>query len=510
MKSLQFKRLVLVSDTTKSANQFKFGQRFNLITGKDNSIGKSSLVKNLFWAIGCDPEFDENWKSLDCKAMLEFSIAGENYVVVRVNNTIVFGNHDTGYAKYYKITGDYSNVISTLVGFNPKLPNRADEPELETPPPAYYFLPFYIDQLRSWTTPWNSFGNLSQYAGWKPTIVKYHTGYLTSEHFEFEEELFEYRDQKREADEEVKLINTALDIVEKYVPKTSLAISTDEFEVITSEVEEELGELASNQELVINDLTQQQSSRYHLSNQLNIAKRSIIEIDDDYKFSVEYIEGDEVECPLCGTVHDNSIISRASILADKQQAEDQVTLIQDEMNDVEAKISHLQEGLDDIRRRISSINEKYRKVDESSGEEVLNLNSIVDGFASRSVQRNVEESKTQKESLSKNIQDKQAELKKEQKNLLAKEEREELGSMFLGLLTEFLAKLNAKGVNLNKVKHPSDYNKIFGSGGAAECTRAALAYQMAVFRQIYSVRWLLIHQTSKSKQINTMAELSIC
>ena len=124
--------------------------------------------------------------------------------------------------------------------------------------------------------------------------------------------------------------------------------------------------------------------------------------------------------------------------------------------------------------------------------------------------RCVEESKTQKESLSKNIQDKQAELKKEQKNLLAKEEREELGSMFLGLLTEFLAKLNAKGVNLNKVKHPSDYNKIFGSGGAAECTRAALAYQMAVFRQIYSVRWLLIHQTSKSKQINTMAELSIC
>ena len=112
--------------------------------------------------------------------------------------------------------------------------------------------------------------------------------------------------------------------------------------------------------------------------------------------------------------------------------------------------------------------------------------------------------------MSKNIQDKQAELKKEQKNLLAKEEREELGSMFLGLLTEFLAKLNAKGVNLNKVKHPSDYNKIFGSGGAAECTRAALAYQMAVFRQIYSVRWLLIHQTSKSKQINTMAELSIC
>ena len=34
---------------------------------------------------------------------------------------------------------------------------------------------------------------------------------------------------------------------------------------------------------------------------------------------------------------------------------------------------------------------------------------------------------------------------------------------------------------------PSDYAKIFGSGGAAEGTRAALAYQMAIFKQIYSV-----------------------
>ena len=81
MKSLKFRRLVLVSDTIKSANQFVFQKRFNLVTGKKNSTGRSSLLKSLFWTLGCEPEFDENWKALDCKALLEFSIEDIIYTV---------------------------------------------------------------------------------------------------------------------------------------------------------------------------------------------------------------------------------------------------------------------------------------------------------------------------------------------------------------------------------------------------------------------------------------------
>ena len=486
MTSLKFRRLVLVSDTIKSANQFTFQKRFNLITGKNNSIGKSSLLKNLFWAIGCEPDFDQNWKSLDCKALLEFSIAGRFYTVVRSNDVIVLGEKGESYNKYFKISGKYSELISSIVGFKAKLPSRADKPDLETPPPAYYFLPFYIDQLKSWTSPWDSFINLGHYASWKPTIVKYHTGYLTPQHFEIEDQIFELKHQKLEADEEVKRINTALDIVEKYVPKSNLAITKDEFDLITAEVEQELGDLAKKQEELFNSVTKNQSLRYHLSNQLKIAKRAVLEIEKDYRFSVENIEGDEIECPLCATIHDNSIVSRASILAGKQQAEAQVNIIIDQLKIVESEIVQQKNNLKDVREGISIINDKYRRRSDGGGEQ-LNLNILIDSFASRSVQRNVEGTKVQKESLSKRISDKQKDLKKEQRNLLSKKHREELSELFLSLLNEFIAKLDAKGINLNKVKHPSDYNKLFGSGGASEATRAVLAYQIAVFQQIYSV-----------------------
>jgi len=341
MKSLKFKRLVLVSDTTKSANQFTFQKQFNLITGKNNSIGKSSLVKNIFWALGCEPVFDETWKQLDCKALLEFSIGNNIYAVLRVNDILYFSDSNEGFCKYINVTGDYAKLFSSLVSFNVLLPNRADEPILEVPPPAYYFLPFYIDQIKSWASPWASFQNLGQYANWQRTIVKYHTGYLPAEHFDIEEEIFEYKLKKREADEEVKKINISLEIVERYIPKTNVAVTTEEFDAITSEVEQELGQLAKEQECLLNKLSEAQASKYHLSNQLEIARRAVQEIENDYQFSVENIESDELECPLCGTIHNNSLVSRASILSDKQKAEDQVIYIEKEMSEFASTINEL-------------------------------------------------------------------------------------------------------------------------------------------------------------------------
>jgi hypothetical protein len=69
MPNLVFKRLTIASDTLKSANQYTFKPRFNLITGNDNSIGKSTLAKLLFWTLGGDPSLDFTWQSFGIRAL---------------------------------------------------------------------------------------------------------------------------------------------------------------------------------------------------------------------------------------------------------------------------------------------------------------------------------------------------------------------------------------------------------------------------------------------------------
>lgn len=165
MKGLQFQRLVLLSDSKRLANQFTFPKRLNLVTGSDNSIGKSTLVKNLFWAIGCEPLFDEEWKSNDVKAILYFKVNQQEYIVSRYTDGIYFGRKGTVLAKYSKVTGQFAEDFVEEVGFDLMLANRNNG--LDCPPPAFYFLPFYIDQKKSWDEPWNGFEGLGQYSNFK-------------------------------------------------------------------------------------------------------------------------------------------------------------------------------------------------------------------------------------------------------------------------------------------------------------------------------------------------------
>ncbi|MGI3133372.1 hypothetical protein ACRVCX_07610 [Acinetobacter baumannii] len=140
-----------MSNSQKSANQFNFHPKYNLITGNDNSIGKSTLAKLLLWTLGCSTHHDPTWKALDIRALLVFNIGDNEYTVGRYNDIIWIKQPNENWQKFEKITGNYSKIFAEIVKFKVLLPNKTDSTKLETPPPAYYFLPFYIDQECSWT-----------------------------------------------------------------------------------------------------------------------------------------------------------------------------------------------------------------------------------------------------------------------------------------------------------------------------------------------------------------------
>tara|TARA_R110001592_G_scaffold356543_2_gene658680 strand:- start:51729 stop:53465 length:1737 start_codon:yes stop_codon:yes gene_type:complete len=487
MKNFIFKRVVLLSDTQKSASQFVFQKKYNLITGGlDHSAGKTSLVKAMLWAMGCEPhDVPESWKALDCKVYVECDIGEDKCIFYRYQNTIKLSVNDESFQRFSKITGQYASIFADLVGFSVLLPNRPpkdQEPELETPPPAYYFLPFYVDQKKGWSEVWNGFDNLGQFADWKRKVIKFHTGYLLPEYFEIEEDIYEFKKIESVAQNEIKRINTALEVVEEYVPKTQFTIDSQDLEKITEEIRETLQELSVEQEKILNELSKLTSDKYHLNSQLELITEASEELEEDYKFSVENIEADELECPLCGTYHDNSIISKAEILADKQQLKKQEKGLRTQLKSLDNNISDLNSKLDHVRIHIQEINRKYA-IENSEGKR-FELVDIVDSLASSAVQKNVTNTKEQKQLDSKKAHDKQKELKKDQSGLLTKKDKEERNEHFIARLESHIQKMSATGVNLNGVKSPEDHKKLLRDGGAAESTRAILAYHSSTIDMI--------------------------
>lgn len=488
MPNLLFKRLTITSDSQRSANQYTFQPRFNLITGDDNSLGKSTLAKMLFWSLGCDPEFDTTWQNFDVRAVVEFTVGKAAFEAGRYGDSMFLRPRGGTWKHYPKITGEYAAAFADLVGFRALLPNRNDSTRLETPPPAFYFLPFYVDQRRSWALAWNSFPKLEQYARWQKTIIQYHTGYLLPAFFELEEQIAERAAIKKTAEAEVRKIETAIEVVTEYLSPAAktmtIALTGAEFDALAVEVSEDLSALQASQEELLHAVADTQSERQYLLSQLELAKVAASELEKDYAFSVECVEGDTLQCPLCGTMHDNSLASRASILADKAETRRQIELLTNKIATLDKKVAKSQEKLDQVRAQIEVINKKYTFHEEVQPEQDSEF-PLMDALASQSVQKRVQRTRESKAAVIRQITTANRALKKEQKELLTKEQIDDMNAFFKDKLASYVDDMRAPGVNLAPVESPLDYKKLYGSGGAAESTRGMLAYHMAIIQQIH-------------------------
>lgn len=484
MRSLTFQRSVLISDSKRLANQFSFQKRLNLITGEDNSIGKSTLAKSLLWSLGCDPVFDEEWKSNDIKSILYFTINNKEYFSCRGSHSIILGAIGDEAQRYINITGDFSNDFSDLVNFKMKLPNRGDG-NLETPPPAYYFLPFYIDQIKSWSSPWNSFENLGQYSNWKGPLIKYFTGYLKPEHFDIEENIYEYSEIKKESAHKIEKFQSAVEVIVDNSVDSPIALDNNDFIKIQNEIKNELYDLIDYQTRLYDAQATITSNIYDLESQYALAITSANELEEDYKFAVESIPTDNLECLLCGTLHDNSLPNRALLLSEKDSLLNEANSIASKIVELNSSLNSLNDDAQFITNEIEKINKKYITGDDVVKKDLIA--QVIDTISTENVSKNIQ-IKIDNEDL--NISKANSsikELKKDQKKLLSTKEKEELNLSFMSKLLANIEALGSTGINLSKVKSPTDYKQLLG-GGAAEAARGLLAYQLSVLQQIHGAK----------------------
>lgn len=508
MKKLIFKQVTAVSDSLKCGGQFELSPKLNLITGDDNSIGKSTLAKILLWAVGCDPHFDTTWAGLDPTVLVEFKIGDADYATARKGNQIWLKT-GSNWRTFPKITGDYSKEFAKLVDFTALLPSREDSAALEVPPPAFFFLPFYLDQRESWSRAWTSFSGLLQYSNWQRTIIECHTGYLSDRHFSIEQQIASKTDIKRDAAQVVGRIDTTLSVMNEFVPssKRLLAATPAEVDFLISNITNSLSELQIEQETIFAELSKLQIEKEHTTSQLKIVEKAITSLQNDYVFSVENIIGDVLNCPICGTEHDNSLVNRSSILADKDSAVELATNLTSNLSKITESIEKHKTKLNTTKSRILEIElligSQLPSVDDTTGDEST---SFIEGLASLAVQRRVEQTRDKNTIIIKNVERESRAFKKQQKELLTKDEREVMNDEFMLKLRKYISKLKADGVNLSQVKSPTDYKKLYGSGGAAESVRGLLAYYLAILQQIYKYKSVaapfIIDTPNQHEQVN--------
>src|ERR1035438_876806 len=175
MKHLTISEIALLSNIDRKARRISFDPRRTILLGL-NQTGKSSLVKSIYHALGAEPaRLDQRWLNAEVKSLLKFAVDGKQYILTRDGSYYSAFDGDGNFIKSFThVTDGLGPFLAEIFDF--KLVLSARDQRAQIPPPAFLYLPFYVDQDASWQAPWKGFARLMQYTGWTAAVAEYHAG----------------------------------------------------------------------------------------------------------------------------------------------------------------------------------------------------------------------------------------------------------------------------------------------------------------------------------------------
>jgi hypothetical protein len=378
MKSLKLQRLLISSDLEKAARIVQFDERKTVIFG-ENDTGKSCLIKSIYAAFGADAyKTNDNWNALKTDLLVEFMVNDVPYRVMRSGSFFaLFDGHGHAIWSGAGVVSGIGPQIAQLLEFKLTLSDRQGTQVV--PPPAFCFLPFYVDQDIGWLRSWASFAGLGQFENPKRDVAYFHAGLRPNEYYVA-------KATKIDADhiiDDLKVDRRALNraAVRLQAGRNPLKFDlmpehfADRIDALLTECQA----LQDKRDQVQRGLSDLHSRRAALIEQSAIACNALAELDADYEFIRKTADA-EIICPTCGTAHLNDFANKFGLISDAETCRGFLLEVRQNIAKVDEAISLERAKFEDLAENIDRINSI---LNEQRGE--LKLRDLVEGESERMV-----------------------------------------------------------------------------------------------------------------------------
>lgn len=293
---LIFRELYIFVPSEKKAKKVEFTDGINIITSSQEDgtdRGKSVIMRSLYHTMGAEGCFERNWASKDKVYILKIDIDGVGYYVYRSAELFKFFNVDKKVLFTSVSSMELSENLRRYTNFAVQLPNRSEK--LEVTPPAYNYLPFYLDQDHYEGNNYSSFNKLGQYTGFRESVLFYHLGVYNEEYFELLHNRDEIKERKEENESQMVILNAMLDGLDRKLAGASVSSSYEALQKDIAMYQREYSE-------VLNKLSTSKKKLIDLRNHLYETEQMLKEIEDVSGESEKKIKKlCRHICPECGT-----------------------------------------------------------------------------------------------------------------------------------------------------------------------------------------------------------------
>lgn len=336
MMHLSISEILLISQKEKKARSVTFDPKRTVIQGK-NHTGKSCLIKSIYRTFGAEVTLHPKFKAANATTLVKFTIAGLQYQILRDDNQYaIFDGNGQFIRKFTSVSKQLGPYLSNLFNFRPLFQNKKNE--YVTPTPAILFLPYYVDQDKSWMKSWSAFKSLEQFKDYRNQSIRYHSGLRANEYYQTRKELAQYLQAIEELDKEQKVTNKILSQVKDKLGQAEFNMDVEDFKEEIKELLVESDKLKQKEETLKHTLLEFYNIKAIIESQLEIIKRAILENHKDLSFASEELEA-MVDCPVCGAHYENSFTERFAIANDEQRSKDLMIELSKELEVINGKIA---------------------------------------------------------------------------------------------------------------------------------------------------------------------------
>lgn len=444
MTKLVFEQLMLLSLRSKAARKLDFHPKVTILTGENNR-GKSSIIKSLYYAMGTEiPNLmTQKWKHSEPIYALKFSVNDQTFIIIRDGRWYgLFDGLHNLLGTFGSITkeGGLTHKFSELFGYTIKLEHTKTK-ELHLISPAHFFLPYYIDQDKGWTSVWNSsFDALNQLSDSRDKMIEYHLSIKPEEYYKLGIQLDRIqRDISTLRIEKNSIINTKESIENRRNPsEIKLAFDLNSYNNEIEQLKQQISELSSLQAKHRSSLINLENKKAQIHSEIVSVQFQMKEIQKDYKYAFERAD-EELKCPVCGSFHTNTLSNRYSLYNDIESCR----IIEAELVKSLAPINN---DIAELNDTVNVLSLKFSELNTLLGTKIndLTLHQIIELKTSDNINSFFSSTLNKINNEQENLEAEEIKLKKQMKELLSGDKKKNIKEYYQGRMKQFLSQLDLR------------------------------------------------------------------
>ncbi|EOG8709673.1 Lamassu anti-phage system protein LmuB [Bacillus cereus] len=159
MNKVIIRKLFIFDVIEKKAKSVDFEDGINIVTSKGNQLGKSTIMKSIYYTLGAEVFFADRLNVKSKIHMLETEVNDKKYTFIRHGDVVVIKD----VKEIFKTSNasELSSKLHEIFGFSVFLEDK--QKKYVIAPPVFRYIPYYIDQDHGWTSELKSFDKLGQF-----------------------------------------------------------------------------------------------------------------------------------------------------------------------------------------------------------------------------------------------------------------------------------------------------------------------------------------------------------